>query len=93
MMTDIEDTLQGREDTYGPFPGHAAISQALKLEMHSEDSWEGLNDDMKEALDMIQHKIARIMNGDPTVTDSWHDIAGYARLVERRLLSDAARAR
>jgi hypothetical protein len=35
---------------------------------------------------MIQHKIARILNGDPTYTDNWHDIAGYATLVEQHLL-------
>ena len=34
---------------------------------------------------MIQHKIARVLNGDPNYPDNWHDIAGYARLVEREL--------
>ena len=38
-----------------------------------------------EALDMICHKIARIINGDPNHLDSWQDIAGYARLVAERL--------
>lgn len=32
---------------------------------------------------MIQHKIGRILNGDPAYADSWHDIAGYATLVEK----------
>jgi hypothetical protein len=40
---------------------------------------------MKEALDMVAHKIGRILNGDPTYTDSWHDIAGYSKLVEDEL--------
>ena len=31
---------------------------------------------------MILHKLARILNGDPNYVDSWHDIAGYAILVE-----------
>ena len=34
---------------------------------------------------MIQHKIARILNGDLRYADSWHDIAGYATLVDKRL--------
>ena len=34
---------------------------------------------------MIFHKIGRIVNGDPNYADSWHDIAGYAKLVEDRL--------
>ena len=42
-------------------------------------------DDQVEALDMICHKIGRIINGDPDYADSWHDIAGYAQLVADRL--------
>jgi len=36
----------------------------------------------REALEMIAHKIGRILNGDPNYADSWHDIAGYAKLAE-----------
>jgi hypothetical protein len=35
---------------------------------------------------MIQHKIARILNGDPNYHDSWHDIGGYSKLVADRLI-------
>ena len=35
----------------------------------------------QEALDMIAHKIGRIINGNPHYKDSWVDIAGYAQLV------------
>jgi len=41
--------------------------------------------DQQEALDMICHKIGRILNGDPDYADNWHDIAGYAQLVADRL--------
>lgn len=34
---------------------------------------------------MIAGKIARIINGDPNYVDSWHDIAGYATLIEQEL--------
>lgn len=34
---------------------------------------------------MIFQKISRIVNGDPDYADNWHDIQGYARLVEERL--------
>jgi hypothetical protein len=40
---------------------------------------------MREALEMLAHKTGRILNGDPAYADSWHDIAGYVRLVEQRL--------
>jgi hypothetical protein len=44
-----------------------------------------LTPDQQEALDMIFHKIGRIVNGDPDYADSWIDIAGYATLVADRL--------
>lgn len=40
---------------------------------------------MKEALEMVQHKIARILNGDPQYLDNWVDGAGYFKLVADRL--------
>lgn len=48
-------------------------------------NWEGLSFDKKEALEMIVHKIARILNGDPNHKDSWQDIVGYAELVNKGL--------
>jgi len=45
--------------------------------------------DQREALDMICHKIARIVNGNPDYADSWTDIAGYATLVAERLENDS----
>jgi len=41
--------------------------------------------DQKEAVEMIAHKLGRIVNGDPHYDDSWVDIAGYAKLVSDRL--------
>jgi hypothetical protein len=38
-----------------------------------------------EALDMILHKIGRIVAGDATFKDHWVDIAGYATLVADRV--------
>ena len=40
---------------------------------------------MKESLEMVQHKIARILNGDPAYVDNWVDIIGYVKLVLRDL--------
>jgi hypothetical protein len=36
-------------------------------------------------LEMIAHKIGRVLAGDPNHADHWDDIAGYARLVARRV--------
>lgn len=88
-MTDISNTLNARNERYGSFSGQAAITQALKNLMRQSPRWNDLDSDMAEALDMIQHKIARILNGDPRYADSWHDIAGYATLVDKRLNGDS----
>lgn len=82
-----ESILAERGSRYGTFAGHASISQKLKAVMTDELSVRGkdLADDQYEALDMIAHKIARIINGDPDYADSWDDIAGYAKLVADRL--------
>src|ERR1700761_1405182 len=85
-MTDIKDTLAERGKRYGTLKGHGYITQKLKENMRLAPKWPGLRDDMKEALDMIAHKIGRILNGDPFYHDSWHDIEGYARLVANTLL-------
>jgi hypothetical protein len=53
--------------------------------MTDTPNWEKLSLDKKEALEMIQHKVGRILNGDPEYHDSWYDIEGYARLVSKTL--------
>lgn len=83
----VNNTLEERGKRYGSFEGHSSISQGLKRAMKSV-GWGKLTPDQKEALEMIQHKIARILNGDPDYADSWHDIQGYAKLVEDRLVKE-----
>lgn len=93
-MTDeqstVSETLAARGRRYGDFPGHADVTQAIKAAMTKGKNWGRLQNDHKEALEMIAHKIGRILNGDPKYTDSWHDIAGYAKLVEDELLRQEA---
>lgn len=59
------------------------VSQSLQMK------WDSLSSDQQEALEMIAHKIARILNGNPNKIDSWEDIAGYAILVAERLKTNA----
>ena len=86
-MTDVNLTLDERGSRYGSFTGHADITQELKLVIayHLGSRKKRLANDQQEALDMICHKIGRIINGDADYADSWHDIAGYASLVDKRL--------
>lgn len=81
----IEDVLQQRGTRYGDFTTHAEISQSLKKAMQNTPGWQKLEPIHKEALEMVQHKVARILNGDPNYDDSWVDIAGYSQLVVDRL--------
>ncbi len=78
---DIQATLTEREVTHGSFALHARVTQELKhvVNIYSE----GLNYEHQEALEMIFHKIGRIIAGDPYCKDHWHDIAGYALLAEK----------
>lgn len=86
-MTDTDRILKQRGGRYGPFAGHAEVTQDLKgvIAHHLGQRGKVLAADQQEALDMIAHKIGRIINGDPDYDDSWVDIAGYATLVVNRL--------
>lgn len=77
----IHEILEERGSRYGPFAGHARITQSLKQGMRYMTNWGSLTDSQQEALEMIVHKIGRILNGDPNYLDSWVDIAGYTQLV------------
>ena len=81
----IASLLEARGNRYGPFTGQAEISQTLKKVMVNTPNWDNLDFDQKESLEMIVHKIARILNGDPNYDDSWIDIGGYSKLVADRL--------
>lgn len=89
-MTNIDNTLEQRGSTYGTFTANADTCQLLKCVIHSHPNAIGLSTYHMEALDMIFHKIARIINGDPNHIDSWHDISGYATLVEKILIEQQA---
>jgi hypothetical protein len=82
---DVASILSERGARYGKFSDHALITQELKRVMFDHRSRDALDSDMVEALEMIAHKIGRILNGDPSYADSWIDIAGYAKLVADRL--------
>ena len=56
---------------------------ALKSAARAEPSnWKKMPPSHQEAMDMILHKMARLLNGNPDHLDSWVDIQGYSKLVE-----------
>jgi len=83
----VNRILDERGSRYGNFLDHATITYKLKevARNFAEEKGKTFAVDQCEAMDMIFHKIGRILNGDPNYADSWIDIAGYAKLVADRL--------
>ena len=91
METDVDQVLDSRAKDYGKFIEGAEIMQMLKRLVHNyiEDRGTPLAFDQRVAIDMIIHKLGRIINGNPDKVDHWVDIAGYAILVSERLEGNA----
>lgn len=85
IVTTTDAILDERAQNYGKFIEGATIMQGFKQYMHMADNWRSLAPDQREALDMIMHKIGRILNGNPDIRDHWIDVSGYATLVADRL--------
>ena len=95
VVKTTEALLNEREKTHGDYTEHAQITQSLKHVLYGAhllgpasdvpySAYAKLNPCQREALDMIAHKIGRILAGDPDFRDHWDDIAGYAKLVADR---------
>lgn len=72
--------LSERAKTHGSFRVHATTTQSLKAVVKTSLGAKLLSCSHQEALDMILHKIGRIVAGDANFNDHWDDIAGYAKL-------------
>jgi len=84
---EVDSTLDARAVEYGKFIEGAEVIQMLKRVVQNalNNRDKTLAHDQAESLDMILHKVGRIINGNPDVIDHWLDIAGYAQLVADRL--------
>lgn len=87
----VDAILNNRAKQYGKFIEGAEIMQMTKRLIHNyvEQRGTSLAFDQLEAIDMIVHKLGRIVNGNPDKVDHWDDIAGYATLVADRLKGKA----
>ena len=86
-MNDVSSTLASRADTHGSFIENGKLMQDLKDKCRDAPNWYKLTPHQREAVDMICHKLGRILCGNPNHSDHWHDIAGYATLVDKLLTS------
>lgn len=81
----IERTLAERQSTYGNFEDVAFVTENI-MAVLSKVRTNGLSElphTHRMALYMIASKMARIVNGDFNHLDSWHDIGGYSKLIEK----------
>ena len=83
----VETMLIEREKTHGNFRDHARCTQRLKAVLRDELEIVGktLTMEQQEALDMIFHKIGRMVAGNADFIDHWDDSAGYSTLVAKIL--------
>lgn len=80
-----QETLATRASSHGDFIENGRVMQHLKAICRNAPNRVNLEEYQKEAIDMICHKLGRILCGDPNFVDHWHDISGYATLVENIL--------
>ena len=76
-----KSTIPNRDKQHGGLECVGIVSQQMKASMREGVNWASLqlHPAGREALDLIVHKIARILSGsDPHDFQHWEDIAGYA---------------
>lgn len=81
----VDLILGERGNRYGTFDSNAKTCQLLKNVLHSQDGWYRLSYVQREAVEMIMHKISRLVNGDSTYLDTVIDIAGYNQLMLKHM--------
>ena len=84
-MKTIDATLKSRDSTHGDFVDQAETAQRMLDCVTRVEGWMRLPPWMRFSVMMILMKISRIVHGDCRKDEHWHDIQGYARLVEREL--------
>src|SRR5699024_12051327 len=70
-----------KESSYDGMNRQGELTKELKGVHHDHEWWHKLTGGQQEALDMIMHKVSRIVCGDNLYIDSWRDIAGYAQVI------------
>lgn len=83
----IEQTLAQRQSQYGCFEDVAFVTQGM-IELMRKCNYDKMPASHQMALSMICSKMARIVNGDFNHKDSWHDIGGYAKLIEDEIFDE-----
>ena len=76
--------IPNRDEQHGGIEAVGQLAQNMKGTLRAGANWHRLTPGEREALDMIAHKIARILSGgDPHDPQHWEDVAGYAHAAMR----------
>lgn len=78
----VEDTLKQRNNVHGNYARSAGVKDKVLEEFSKTDNWKKLGAEGRQTVRMIVEKLGRVMYGDCFFPDHWHDIAGYATLME-----------
>lgn len=82
----VDETLSQRKNVHGDFIQSSDTRHALIMAMQApQTNYHKLPYACQRALDMIAEKITRILHGNGTFEDHWHDIAGYATLIDNQI--------
>nr|DAS91489.1 MAG TPA: hypothetical protein [Caudoviricetes sp.] len=89
-MNNVNETLKERGKVYGDYKGgsffRSVVMRAI-IARHAEVNHGGMPDIYMVYLYDIVNKLSRLAS-TPDHIDTWHDIAGYATLVEEALKKD-----
>jgi hypothetical protein len=76
--------IPNRDEQHGGMEAVGTLSQGFKNLMRGSKNWRDLTAGEREALEVIMHKIARVLSGrNPHDPEHWRDIAGYAVAARR----------
>lgn len=78
---DVDALIEERSNTHGDYMVNSEITWTIKEALHRGAHYDSMHPAMKETLDMVAHKMHRIVNGDPFFKDHWVDMTGYPHLV------------
>lgn len=79
------EIIPNRDHQHGGVESVGEISQRIKSAMRLGKNWNDLSPGRQESLDMIAHKIARILSGnDPHDSEHWIDLIGYGHAAMRQ---------
>lgn len=81
-MANVEDTLAQRNNVHGDYAKSASIKDEVLARLECTPNWEKMDSVGRQTIRMIVEKLGRVMFGDWSFVDHWHDIAGYSTLMQ-----------